>query len=352
VGEKGIGKSRLAAEFAAEAHARGATVLTALASALAVLARPEAVVLVPLFFLAERPAFKRAAIFAGVTALVLAPSVVFSLLTVGAPFPATAAAKVEGGLLGWVAGVHESALRTFLLRPWDFVTDWIAWLSRTHWLLLLAVPALALVGRRGARRLALPAIALVLHPLAMALLAPYREPSFQEGRYSMHLLPVAFVLLAVAAPRGERVRRPITLLWLVLALLPLPRAADRYAWGVQNINAMQVHLGRWVDRELPKTARLAVNDIGAIAYFSRREVIDLIGLVTPEILPYKRRGDSGVIEYVRETCPDYLIVFPSWFPELTKLDWLVEPVYRVRLERNVVSGGDEMVVYRLRRCAV
>jgi hypothetical protein len=186
----------------------------------------------------------------------------------------------------------------------------------------------------------------------MALLAPYREPSFQEGRYSMHLLPVAVVLLAVAAPRGERVRHAVALLWLVLALVLLPRAADRYAWAVQNINAMQVHLGRWVDRELPKTARIAVNDIGAIAFFSRREVIDLIGLVTPEILPYRRRGDAGVLEYVRETCPDYLIVFPTWFPELTKLDWLVEPIYRVRLERNVVSGGDEMVVYRLRRCAV
>lgn len=334
------------------AHARGATALTALAAALAVLARPEAIVLVPLFLFAERPTLRRVAIFAGITALVLAPSVAFSLLTVGAPFPATAAAKVEGGLLGWLAGVRESPVRTFLLRPREFLTDWTAWLVSTHWLLLLAFPAIVVVGWRVGRRLALPALALVLHPLAMALLAPYREPSFQEGRYSMHLLPVAFVLLAMAAPRGERVRRPIAVVWLVLALLLLPRAADRYAWGVQNINAMQVHLGRWVDRELPKTARIAVNDIGAIAYFSRREVIDLIGLVTPEILPYKRRGDPGVIEYVRETCPDYLIVFPTWFPELTKLDWLVEPVYRVRLERNVVSGGDEMVVYRLRRCTV
>jgi hypothetical protein len=334
------------------AHARGMPVLTALAAALAALARPEAIVLVPLLFFAERPTLKRAAIFAGVTALVLAPSVAFSLVTVGAPFPATAAAKVEGGLLGWLAGARESALRTFLLRPRDFVTDWTGWLWRTHWLLLLAFPALALAGRRAGRRLALPALALVLHPLAMALLAPYREPSFQEGRYSMHLLPVAFVLLAVVAPRADRVRRTVLLVWLALALLMLPRAADRYAWAVQNINAMQVHLGRWVDRELPKTARIAVNDIGAIAYFSRREVIDLVGLVTPEILPYKRRGDAGVIEYVRETCPDYLIVFPDWFPELTKLDWLVEPVYRVRLERNVVAGGDEMVVYRLRRCTV
>jgi hypothetical protein len=168
----------------------------------------------------------------------------------------------------------------------------------------------------------------------------------------MHLLPIAFVILALVAPRSDRLRRPALLIWLGLAILVLPAAAGRYAWGVENINAMQVHLGQWVDRTLPRTARIAMNDIGAIAFFSRREVIDLIGLVTPEILPYRRRGEHGVIEYVRETCPDYVIVFPTWFPDLTKQDWLVEPVYRVRLRQNFVSGGDEMVVYRLRRCTV
>jgi hypothetical protein len=59
-----------------------------------------------------------------------------------------------------------------------------------------------------------------------------------------------------------------------------------------------------------------------------------------------------VIQYVRETCPDFVIVFPTWFPELTRRTDLLEVVYRVRLPRNEVSGGPEMVVYRLRRCTV
>jgi hypothetical protein len=115
---------------------------------------------------------------------------------------------------------------------------------------------------------------------------------------------------------------------------------------------MQVDIGRWVDANVPRTARLAVNDIGAIAYVSRREIVDLMGLVTPEILPYRRQGEDGVIRFVGETCPDYVIIFPSWFPRLAARAELLEPLYRVRLGRVEVSGGPEMVVYRLRRCGL
>jgi hypothetical protein len=187
----------------------------------------------------------------------------------------------------------------------------------------------------------------------MALLAPYRGPGFQEGRYSIHLLPLVLIVLAVGLGGTiERHRRAAPALWLALALSALVPAAQRYAWGVQNIDAMQVRLGRWVDVNVPRRARLALNDIGAIAYVSRREVLDLMGLVTPEILPYRRQGEEGVIRFVGEACPDYVIVFPAWFPRLTARADLLEPVHRVVLDRVEVAGGREMVVYRLRRCAV
>jgi hypothetical protein len=142
------------------------------------------------------------------------------------------------------------------------------------------------------------------------------------------------------------------LAWLVIAAITLGPAATRYGWAVQNINAMQVHLGHWVDDHVPKTAHVAVNDIGAIAFFSRREIIDLMGLVTPEIIPYRRQGEDGVIHYLKEACPQYVIIFPAWFPRLAASADMLEPVYRVRLERNEVAGAAEMVVYRLVRCAV
>jgi len=385
------------------AHARDRLLASAACAALAILARPEAFLLVPLLIAARPVTVRRVATFAIVTIAAVAPAALFSLSTAGTWYPTTAAAKVEGGLVGWLGGVSEPAALTWVRRPYAFLTEWIIWLATTHWLLPVAlVPGLVLTWRHAGRALGLVALALLAHPLGMALLAPYRGPAFQEGRYSIHLLPLVVVTLAVAlggwGRRGgglppERLRHPLArtrlcepraglggpppplegqpapapppasqgnawvgpfamVVWLAISVGALVPAATRYGWGVQNINAMQVHLGRWVDAQLPKTARIAVNDIGAIAYFSRREVIDLMGLVTPEIIPYRRRGEPGVMRYLTEACPEYVIIFPKWFPRLASSTDTLRPVYRVRLERNEVAGAEEMVVYRLARCAV
>src|SRR5207247_525415 len=80
---------------------------------------------------------------------VLAPAVAFSLATVGTPVPAPAAAKIEGGLLGWLAGVHEPLSRLLVTRPWQFTREWIGWLWTTHVLLPIALaPAVIVVWRR------------------------------------------------------------------------------------------------------------------------------------------------------------------------------------------------------------
>jgi hypothetical protein len=334
------------------ALARGRETATALLAALAVLARPEALLLVPFLLLARPLTFRRAVIFAGVMVLVLAPAVAFSMATVGAPVPATAAAKVQGGLLGRLQGIREPASTLWLARPGSFAWDWTVWLAQTNWLLPLSLVAgLVLAWREQGRALGMAAVVLVVHPLGMALLAPYRGPSFQEGRYSIHLLPLALVVLAVCGSAlPPRARRAVVVVYLVIAVVALPRAAERYAWGVQNINVLQVHLGHWVATHLPASARLAVNDIGAIAFLSRRPIIDLMGLVTPDILPYRRDGEAGVARYVVERCPDFVIVFPAWFPTLTSRRDLLVPIYTVKLSRNAVAGAAEMVVYELRRC--
>src|SRR5947208_3038017 len=180
------------------ALARDRLVLTAVAGGLATLARPEAVVLLPFLALARRPTPRRLALFAAIVVAALLPFIAFCWATTGTPLPSTAAAQVEGGLLGRLIGLREPARVTWLERPLAFGLDWLTWLTRTHPLLPLAPAAIVLAWHRRGRALGMVGLVLLAHPLAMAVLAPYRGPGFQEGRYSIHLLPVAFLMLAVA----------------------------------------------------------------------------------------------------------------------------------------------------------
>ena len=339
----------------------------AVALGLGTLARPEAIVLLPLFWLSGPLTWRRALRWVGPVAACAAPWVAFNLATIGSSLPGTAAAKIEGGLLGALSGVREPLATTLLRRPGQYASEWVRWLWRVDALLpLLVLPGLGWLARRWGRAALVPACVLLAHPLAMALLAPYRGPGFQEGRYSIHLLPLALVL-AVAPLSGHRTAAPAepgpelpplpggwltswgrrvgALALLVGMLAALPGAASRYAWAIQNIEAMQVHLARWVTDHTPPTARLGLNDVGAIAYFSRREIVDVMGLVTPAVLPYRREGETGVLRYLERACPDYLIVFPAWFPTLSAMTDRFRPVYRVRLDHNTVAGADELVVY-------
>jgi hypothetical protein len=70
-----------------------------------------------------------------------------------------------------------------------------------------------------------------------------------------------------------------------------------------------------------------------------------MGLVTPAIIPFRRDGEAGVLRFLERSCPDYLIVFPEWFPSISAMTDRFHPIYRVRLDHNTVAGAAEMVVY-------
>jgi hypothetical protein len=69
--------------------------------------------------------------------------------------------------------------------------------------------------------------------------------------------------------------------------------------------------GRWFREHTPEDATIAAPDIGAIAWFSERRVIDLAGLVTPQMVPLLDQrpqedvvSDFGFAAFAR---PDYLV---------------------------------------------
>jgi len=277
---------------------------------------------------------------AGVFGALVLPYLLFSLRTAGHLLPNTFSAKA-----------------TVDLRPdLDFLS------LAARYLILDNPPLLpfvilgvgALFGR--ARLLSAWTVGL---PLAYAFL---HADLYQHGRYLMPLIPchaaagVLGLLEAgrLARRRGWRWRGARRTLVIFVALVAvggtawrLPAMAKQFAANVDNINQMHVSIGRWVVENTPPGARLALNDIGAIAYVSEREVIDLAGLVTPEVVPLLRTPDpaSGLIDFLRERRVDTVIIFPNWFPSLAAREDLLTPLYKVTLENRTITGGETMVVY-------
>ena len=105
-------------------------------------------------------------------------------------------------------------------------------------------------------------------------------------------------------------------------------------------------MGRWVAATTSPNSLIAVNDIGAIAYFSENEVLDLHGLVSPEMIPFLSKGEKGIMEALVKKRPDFLIIFPNWYPRIADLQPLFEPVYSVTVDPNLINGGRTMVAYR------
>ncbi len=94
---------------------------------------------------------------------------------------------------------------------------------------------------------------------------------------------------------------------------------------------------------------LAVNDAGAIRYFSRKEAIDTVGVTNLGVVPYLRRypdRQTGLMEYLAERKPEYVIVLADWHPRIAGRADVLRPVKAVKLRRNTVCGGDTTVVYR------
>jgi hypothetical protein len=147
-----------------------------------------------------------------------------------------------------------------------------------------------------------------------------------------------------------------SLLWLFMLLALASQFRNIWHRGqvygkeVANIEEMQVGIGKWIDKNLPADAVLAINDVGAITYFSQRKVLDTVGLISPEVLDYRRRGerlDAAAFRFLRSRRPDYAVLFPNWYPDIVRREELAEPIHRVVLKENLICGGKEMVVYRM-----
>ncbi|UCC69416.1 MAG: hypothetical protein JSV79_05755 [Armatimonadota bacterium] len=360
------------------------SLLSTLVFALAGLARPECLLLFPLAMI-DRALVpvqpegarhrlsrwaKELAWHTPVFALLVAPLFIYNYRATGYFLPSSYYSKLQWtGIAGALTTDRVSLFAALVVGPAREVGELLlTWAGDNLVLLLPFFVGLGLSVRwarspgPGANRSLLIPMVLFVQPVAWALVAGYRPPGFQSQRYLANLNPL-FLLLGLVGGwwiteqvrhlRGGAARTALTLAVFAASLAGQPAAAITYASNVRDTTAMHVAVGRWVRDHTPRGALLAVNDVGAIGVISEHRVIDLQGLVTPEILPRRdmahraaRTAPQAVFEFIVEHRPDYLIIFPSWYPELDRRRDLFTPVFSVLLKENITAGSPLMVVYR------
>ena len=182
---------------------------------------------------------------------------------------------------------------------------------------------------------------------------------YQHGRYLMPTLPLMLLYGMIgttrwvrpgsASPRlGVRVlTRTVALALCCLFVAFLVLGGRAFAEDVCIIRGEMVKVALWLRANTPPGALVAAHDIGAIGYFANRPLLDLAGLVTPEVIPFIR-DEERLLDYLVEQGADYVATFPSWYPALVRDDRLVR-VYQTDCLLTRDKGGDNVAVYRIGR---
>lgn len=178
-----------------------------------------------------------------------------------------------------------------------------------------------------------------------------RLPAYQHGRYLMPAMPILFLfgLIALAEFRSSslfgRWHWTVKTAWqLGLALTTLgfvALGARSYGEDVGLIESEMVVTARWVRSNLPPQAVIAAHDIGALGYFDDHRLIDMAGLVSPEVIPFIR-DETRLAAFLNRRQADYLIAFPAFYPALTRT---AEPVFTTGGRFAPELGEKNMTVY-------
>jgi hypothetical protein len=289
--------------------------------------------------------------------LVVAPYIAFHLYLTGLPFPNTLYAKqAEYGevlrgfslwqrLFGNLGPTPETVQGVFrvifigaqsLLLPGLIWAGWLTWKERRWGLLLLWGWWMGY---------------LLLYGLRLPV-------TYQHGRYQIPAIAWVIVLgvwgtMRLIQPQQKDVgrklwlrviRRALTISLAALVIAFTIVGAQAYRRDVYFIESEMVAVAKWLDQQLGPQSLIAAHDIGAIGYFAQRPLIDLAGLVTPEVIPIIR-DEMALFDFILSQQAGYVVTFPYWYPQMTK-----QPNLKLRYSTGAEKGSDNnMAVYEITR---
>lgn len=317
---------------------------------LTMLVRPEGILLAVIYglnLLFQPPRDMKHFLFQGVVfgALFLTintPWVAFNLTYAHSPFPNTLTAK-------FLHYGHPWSPRRSLEYLWNVVLYFL-----DGPLLLIFPGALFKLYNSIRSKEALPSQPL-LWSLAIVVIYAVAIPFiYDNGRYLIPLIPLVIVygVEGISQFLTLTLRTPLmrTAVWVLLfgtVLLLWVSGSTAFAGTIEMYDQVHMQAAQWINEHAPQDAIIATHDIGILGYFTNRQIVDLAGLVTPEIVPVMD-DHPKLAEYLRAKQVDYMIVFSGLYDDiLPQLN--ARLVFSPHPEIRIARGGKPFDVYEINK---
>jgi hypothetical protein len=239
--------------------------------------------------------------------------------------------------LGWrgISGVHWLLIPGLIAGTyWAIRTDWIS----------------------GSWRHSLPLGWAVGHIFIYAWRLPV---TYQHGRYFWPVLPALLIygllgwghlserLSSQLNRRFTFIARSVSqLTYGTLALIFLLFGLQAYVQDVSLVESEMVATAKWLRDNTPDNALIAAHDIGAIGYYAERPILDLAGLVSPEVVPLLA-DEKAMADYINQQEVDYLVTAPGWtYIAITRSPGAIQ-LFVSDHEPTRMAGLNNTAVYRL-----
>ena len=217
---------------------------------------------------------------------------------------------------------------------------------------VLLLPGFAAAAWQGVQRRQWGLISSIIWLVGHLVLYAFRLPvTYQHGRYAIPMLPIFFLIGILGMAEVARLSSPVLLprvvsrVWVITSGAVLAGfwviGLNAYVEDVTIIETEMVDTAQWIAQNTEPDATIAAHDIGALGYFAPRPILDLAGLVSPDVIPFIR-DEAQLAEYIDEQDGIYLMTFPNWYPQLIEGR---ELIYQSDGQLSFELSGENMSVY-------
>ncbi len=133
--------------------------------------------------------------------------------------------------------------------------------------------------------------------------------------------------------------------FLVFGLISSAYFWVAYGMSGRDIRFQHVAVARYIRENTPERVNIFTHDVGALAYYGERRIVDIEGLVTREAWRFGNEGWAGAAEFVRREGKrgDYFVGYFNAYP-FDEAGVVTSPEYHGRLVTNTMAGARDMAV--------